>query len=438
MTKIVGLTALEVLDSRGNPTVRAAVHLESGHRGVAMVPSGASTGSFEAVELRDQDPARFHGQGVTRAVEYVEGEIARCLMGCDSLQQRMIDNRLIELDGSPDKGRLGANAILAASLATARAAAQVADRPLYVYLRELYGQVPSKWIMPVPQINILNGGAHASNGIDFQEFMILPVGAVCFSEAIRMGAEVFHALKGILTLKGMVTAVGDEGGFAPNLESNLACIEVVSDAVVEAGYQLGTDIVLGLDVASTEIYHDNYYRLKAEGLSLDAEGMVAYLEKWCDRFPLVTIEDGMAENDWAGWMALTSRLGDRVQLTGDDLFVTNKERLGKGIKTNAANAILIKPNQIGTLSETLDAIEMAQEAGFGITISHRSGETEDTTIADLAVATGAGQIKTGSLCRSERVAKYNRLLEIERELGGHGSYPGIAALAGSGAPLASE
>ena len=438
MTKIVGLTALEVLDSRGNPTVRAAVHLESGHRGVAMVPSGASTGSFEAVELRDQDPARFHGQGVTRAVEYVEGEIARCLMGCDSLQQRMIDNRLIELDGSPDKGRLGANAILAASLATARAAAQVADRPLYVYLRELYGQVPSKWIMPVPQINILNGGAHASNGIDFQEFMILPVGAVCFSEAIRMGAEVFHALKGILTLKGMVTAVGDEGGFAPNLESNLACIEVVSDAVVEAGYQLGTDIALGLDVASTEIYQDNCYRLNAEGVSLDSDGMVAYLEQWCDRFPLVTIEDGMAENDWAGWMALTSRLGDRVQLTGDDLFVTNKERLGKGIKTNAANAILIKPNQIGTLSETLDAIEMAQEAGFGITISHRSGETEDTTIADLAVATGAGQIKTGSLCRSERVAKYNRLLEIERELGGHGSYPGIAALAGSGAPLASE
>ena len=438
MTKIVGLTALEVLDSRGNPTVRAAVHLESGHRGVAMVPSGASTGSFEAVELRDQDPARFHGQGVTRAVEYVEGEIARCLMGCDSLQQRMIDNRLIELDGSPDKGRLGANAILAASLATARAAAQVADRPLYVYLRELYGQVPSKWIMPVPQINILNGGAHASNGIDFQEFMILPVGAVCFSEAIRMGAEVFHALKGILTLKGMVTAVGDEGGFAPNLESNLACIEVVSDAVVEAGYQLGTDIALGLDVASTEIYQDNCYRLNAEGVSLDSDGMVAYLEQWCDRFPLVTIEDGMAENDWAGWMALTSRLGDRVQLTGDDLFVTNKERLGKGIKTNAANAILIKPNQIGTLSETLDAIEMAQEAGFGITISHRSGETEDTTIADLAVATGAGQIKTGSLCRSERVAKYNRLLEIERELGGHGSYPGIAALAGSGGPLASE
>ncbi|MDP6079841.1 MAG: phosphopyruvate hydratase [Arenicellales bacterium] len=438
MTKIVGLTALEVLDSRGNPTVRAAVHLDSGHQGVAMVPSGASTGSFEAVELRDQDPARFHGQGVTRAVEYVEGEIARCLMGCDSLQQRMIDNRLIDLDGSPDKGRLGANAILAASLATARAAAQVAHRPLYVYLRELYGQVPSKWIMPVPQINILNGGAHATNGIDFQEFMILPVGAACFSEAIRMGAEVFHSLKGILARRGMVTAVGDEGGFAPNLESNLACIEVVSDAVVEAGYQLGTDIVLGLDVASTEIYHDNYYRLNAEGLSLDAEGMVAYLEKWCDRFPLVTIEDGMAENDWAGWVALTSRLGGRVQLTGDDLFVTNKERLGKGIKTNAANAILIKPNQIGTLSETLDAIEMAQEAGFGITISHRSGETEDTTIADLAVATGAGQIKTGSLCRSERVAKYNRLLEIERELGGHGSYPGIAALAGSGGAPASE
>ena len=438
MTKIVGLTALEVLDSRGNPTVRAAVHLDSGHQGVAMVPSGASTGSFEAVELRDQDPARFHGQGVTRAVEYVEGEIARCLMGCDSLQQRMIDNRLIDLDGSPDKGRLGANAILAASLATARTAAQVAHRPLYVYLRELYGQVPSKWIMPVPQINILNGGAHATNGIDFQEFMILPVGAACFSEAIRMGAEVFHSLKGILARRGMVTAVGDEGGFAPNLESNLACIEVVSDAVVEAGYQLGTDIVLGLDVASTEIYHDNYYRLNAEGLSLDAEGMVAYLEKWCDRFPLVTIEDGMAENDWAGWVALTSRLGGRVQLTGDDLFVTNKERLGKGIKTNAANAILIKPNQIGTLSETLDAIEMAQEAGFGITISHRSGETEDTTIADLAVATGAGQIKTGSLCRSERVAKYNRLLEIERELGGHGSYPGIAALAGSGGAPASE
>jgi len=438
MTKIVGLTALEVLDSRGNPTVRAAVHLDSGHRGVAMVPSGASTGFFEAVELRDQDPARFHGQGVTRAVEYVEGEIARCLMGCDPLQQRMIDNRMIELDGSPDKGRLGANAILAASLATARAAAQVADRPLYVYLRELYGQVPSKWIMPVPQINILNGGAHANNGIDFQEFMILPVGAACFSEAIRMGAEVFHSLKGMLTREGMVTAVGDEGGFAPNLESNLACIEVVSDAVVEAGYQLGTDIVLGLDVASTEIYHDNSYRLNAEGVSLDAEGMVAYLEKWCDRFPLVTIEDGMAENDWAGWIALTSRLGDRVQLTGDDLFVTNKERLGKGIKTNAANAILIKPNQIGTLSETLDTIEMAQEAGFGITISHRSGETEDTTIADLAVATGAGQIKTGSLCRSERVAKYNRLLEIERELGGHGSYPGIAALAGSGGAPASE
>ena len=432
MTKIVGLTALEVLDSRGNPTVKAAVHLDSGHRGVAMVPSGASTGSLEAVELRDQDPARFRGQGVMRAVEHVEGEIARCLMGCDPLQQRVIDNYLIELDGSPDKGRLGANAILAASLATARAAAQVADRPLYVYLRELYGQVSSEWIMPVPQINILNGGAHATNGIDFQEFMILPVGAPCFSEAIRMGAEVFHSLKGILTRRGMVTAVGDEGGFAPNLASNLACIEVVSEAVVEAGYQLGTDIVLGLDVASTEFYQDNCYRLNAEGVSLDAAGMVAYLEKWCDQFPLVSIEDGMAEDDWAGWIALTSRLGDRVQLTGDDLFVTNKERLDKGIKTNAANAILIKPNQIGTLSETLDAIDMAQEAGFGITISHRSGETEDTTIADLAVATGAGQIKTGSLCRSERVAKYNRLLEIERELTGHVNYPGLAALAGGG------
>ena len=432
MTKIVGLTALEILDSRGNPTVRAAVHLDSGHRGVAMVPSGASTGSFEAVELRDQDPSRFHGQGVTHAVQYVEGEIARRLIGCDPLQQRVIDNHLIELDGSPNKGRLGANAILAASLATARAAAQVADRPLYVYLRELCGRASSKWVMPVPQINILNGGAHATNGIDFQEFMILPVGAACFAEAIRMGAEVFHSLKGMLTREGMVTAVGDEGGFAPNLESNLACIEVVSDAVVEAGYQLGTDIVLGLDVASTEIYHDNCYRLNAEGLSLDAAGMVAYLKKWCDRFPLVTIEDGMAEDDWAGWIALTSCLGDRVQLTGDDLFVTNKERLGKGIRMNAANAILIKPNQIGTLSETLDAIEMAQEAGFGITISHRSGETEDTTIADLAVATGAGQIKTGSLCRSERVAKYNRLLEIERELDGHGSYPGLGALAGSG------
>ena len=435
MTKIVGLTALEILDSRGSPTVKAVVHLDSGDRGVAMVPSGASTGSFEAIELRDLDPSRFHGQGVTRAVEYVEGEIARCLIGCDPLQQRIIDNHLIELDGSPDKGRLGANAILAASLATARAAAQVTNRPLYVYLRELCGQVSSEWILPVPQINILNGGAHANNGIDFQEFMILPVGAACFAEAIRMGAEVFHSLKGILTRRGMGTAVGDEGGFAPNLGSNLACIEVVSDAVVEAGYELGVDVVLGLDVASTEIYHDNCYRLRAEGLSLDTAGMVAYLEKWCDQFPLATIEDGMAEDDWAGWIALTSRLGDRVQLTGDDLFVTNTERLSKGIKTNAANAILIKPNQIGTLSETLDAIEMAQEAGFGITISHRSGETEDTTIADLAVATGAGQIKTGSLCRSERVAKYNRLLEIERELGGQESYPGLTALAGSGRPV---
>ena len=303
MTKIVGLTALEILDSRGNPTVRAAVHLDSGHRGVAMVPSGASTGSFEAVELRDQDPSRFHGQGVTHAVQYVEGEIARRLIGCDPLQPRVIDNHLIELDGSPNKGRLGANAILAASLATARAAAQVADRPLYVYLRELCGRASSKWVMPVPQINILNGGAHATNGIDFQEFMILPVGVACFAEAIRMGAEVFHSLKGMLTREGMVTAVGDEGGFAPNLESNLACIEVVSDAVVEAGYQLGTDIVLGLDVASTEIYHDNCYRLNAEGLSLDAAGMVAYLKKWCDRFPLVTIEDGMAEDDWAAAIA---------------------------------------------------------------------------------------------------------------------------------------
>ena len=434
MTKIIGLTALEILDSRGNPTVSAAVNLDSGHRGVAMVPSGASTGSLEAVELRDQDPSRFHGRGVTRAVGHVEGEIARCLMGCDPFQQRVIDNRLIELDDSSDKRRLGANAILAVSLATSRAAAQAADRPLYVYLRGLCGQVSSEWIMPVPQINILNGGAHATNGIDFQEFMILPVGASCFAEAIRMGAEVFHSLKSILTGKGMVTAVGDEGGFAPNLESNLACIEVVSEAVVKAGYQLGADIVLGLDVASTEIYRDNCYQLNAENLSLNAAGMVDYLEQWCDRFPLVTIEDGMAEDDWAGWIALTSRLGDRVQLTGDDLFVTNQERLGKGIEENAANAILIKPNQIGTLSETLDAIEMAQKAGFGITISHRSGETEDTTIADLAVATGAGQIKTGSLCRSERVAKYNRLLEIERELGGQASYPGLAALAGGGGP----
>ena len=429
MTSIVKVSAWEILDSRGHPTVKAGVYLDSGESGVAIVPSGASTGSLEAVEIRDKDPARFNGRGVTRAVSHIENDIAACLLGSDPCEQEELDNRMIDLDGTNNKQRLGANAILAVSLAIAHAAAIACKCPLYRYLKEVYNPNHGDWTMPVPQINVLNGGAHATNGIDFQEFMILPTGARNFSEAVRMGAAVFHTLKGILLSSGMVTAVGDEGGFAPNLPTNQACIDVVARAVEKAGYQLGSDVVLGLDAASSELYDEEFYQLKAEGISLNRSSMIDYLSDWCDRYPLATIEDGMAEDDWAGWKELTKRLGHAIQLTGDDLFVTNARRLRQGISQRAGNAILIKPNQVGTLTETFDAIRMGQEAGFGITISHRSGETEDTTIADLAVATGAGQIKTGSLCRSERVAKYNRLLEIEREIPS-AIYPGIGALAG--------
>ena len=428
MTRIADLRAYEVLDSRGNPTVNVDVVLEGGAAGSACVPSGASTGSREALELRDGDARRYLGKGVLQAVANVNGPLRDLLLGAEAADQRDLDRRMCEADGSGDKGRLGANAILGVSLAAARAAAAGLGVPLYRHIAELAGGGDFHYRMPLPMMNILNGGEHADNNVDIQEFMIQPVQAPSFAEALRAGAEIFHALKKVLRGRGLATAVGDEGGFAPNLASNVEALEVIGEAVAAAGYRLGTDITLALDCAASEFYREGRYELRGEGRSFDAAGFVDYLADLCDRYPIASIEDALDESDWDGWQLLTERLGARVQLVGDDLFVTNTAILRRGIEQGVANAILIKPNQIGTLSETLDAIAMARAAGYRAVISHRSGETEDTTIADLAVATAAGQIKTGSLCRSDRVAKYNRLLRIEAELDGTAAYRGLAEL----------
>lgn len=422
MTAIVDITAREILDSRGNPTVEVDVLLEDGAFGRAGVPSGASTGAHEAVELRDGG-ARYLGKGVLKAVEAVNGEIFDTIGGLDAEDQIHIDQTMIELDGTPNKGRLGANAILGVSLAVAKAAAQSSGLPLYRYV----GGASSR-MLPVPMMNIINGGAHADNPIDFQEFMIMPVGAENFSEALRMGAEVFHTLKKALKDAGHNTNVGDEGGFAPNLESTDAAIGFVMKAIEKAGYKPGEDIYLALDAASTEFYKDGKYVLAGEGKTLDSDQMAAYLADLSARYPIISIEDGMAEDDWAGWKAVTELCGNRVQLVGDDLFVTNTSRLRQGIASATANSILVKVNQIGSLTETLDAVETAHKAGYTAVMSHRSGETEDATIADLAVATNCGQIKTGSLARSDRLAKYNQLLRIEQELGSQARFAGRSIL----------
>lgn len=427
MSKIESVAALEIIDSRGNPTVRALVRTQTGAVGVASVPSGASTGQREAVELRDGDTARFLGKGVTRAVENVQGPLAAAIKGLEVSDQGAVDAAMIEADGSPNKSSLGANALLAVSLATAHAAANEAAQPLYRYLAGKVEGAPAP-LMPVPMMNILNGGAHANNSVDFQEFMVMPLGSPTFRDAVRCGAEIFHSLKALLAARGMSTSVGDEGGFAPNLDSNEAALEIVLEAVHKAGYRAGDDVQIALDVASSEFYRDGRYHLEGEGRSLDSAGMTAMLGDWVNRHPVVSIEDGLAEDDWAGWKGLTDALGKRVQLVGDDLFVTNTEILKQGIDRGIGNSILIKVNQIGTLSETLAAIAMAHAAGYTAVVSHRSGETEDTTIADLAVACATGQIKTGSMSRSDRVAKYNRLLEIEAELGGAARYAGRAAI----------
>ncbi|NOT16522.1 MAG: phosphopyruvate hydratase [Sulfuriferula sp.] len=422
MSVIVDVIAREILDSRGNPTVEADVLLESGVLGRAAVPSGASTGSREAIELRDGDKTRYLGKGVLQAVEFVNTEICEAIIGLDAEEQSFIDQTMIDLDGTESKSRLGANAILAVSMAVARAAAEESGLPLYRYLG---GAGPMN--LPVPMMNIINGGAHANNNIDMQEFMIIPLGAPSFREALRYGAEVFHALRKILDDLGMTTTVGDEGGFAPNLESNEAALKLIVQAIEAAGYVPGQDIAIGLDCAASEFYRDGKYQIESEGLALSAEQFTDYLAAWCDKYPIVSIEDGMAEADWAGWAVLTERLKKSVQLVGDDLFVTNAKILTEGISRGICNSILIKVNQIGTLSETFDAIETAKRAGYTSIISHRSGETEDTTIADLAVATNALQIKTGSLSRSDRMAKYNQLLRIEEELGTSARFPGRAA-----------
>jgi enolase len=415
----------EILDSRGNPTLSVEVILKGGATGVASVPSGVSTGSLEAVELRDGDKTRYLGKGVQKAVGHVNNEINAAVAGMDCREQEQVDRTMLSVDDTDNKHKLGANAILGVSLAVADAAANAQKLPLYQHLGALFGN--SDFFLPAPQMNIINGGEHANNAIDFQEFMILPLGADNFSEAMRCGAEIFHTLKGVLNAKGLATSVGDEGGFAPDCASNEEGVELIMDAIQRAGYQPGEQVMIGLDVASTEFHCDGHYQLEAEGLSLDSAGFADYLEKWVNKYPVISIEDGMAEDDWDGWDLLTSRIGDRVQLTGDDLFVTNTEILKKGIECGAGNSILIKVNQIGSLTETFEAIRMAHDANYCATISHRSGETEDTMIADLAVATGAGQIKTGSLCRSERVAKYNRLLKIEQLLGDAARYSGRSA-----------
>ena len=429
MTAIVDIKALEVLDSRGNPTVQAEVILESGVRASACAPSGASTGSREALELRDGDKSRYLGKGVLKAVDAVNTTIRAALMGMDAADQRALDNKMLELDGTENKATLGANAILAVSLAAAKAAAADKGLPLYAHIAEINGTA-GQFSMPVPMMNIINGGEHADNNVDIQEFMVQPVNFTSFSEALRCGAEIFHALKAVLKGKGLNTAVGDEGGFAPNLASNEEALVVIKEAVEKAGYELGKDVTLALDCASSEFYKDGKYDLSGEGQVFDADGFGDYLAKLTETYPIVSIEDGMDESDWDGWASLTKKIGDKVQLVGDDLFVTNTKILSRGIEESIGNSILIKFNQIGSLSETLDAIQMAKDAGFTAVISHRSGETEDTTIADLAVGTAAGQIKTGSLCRSDRVAKYNRLLEIAAELGDKAVYNGLKEIKG--------
>ncbi len=423
MSAIIDIIGREILDSRGNPTVEAEVFLESGVSARAAVPSGASTGVREAIELRDGDPKRYCGKGVLKAVEHVSGEIAEALLGAEASDQPYIDRTMIALDGTDNKSRLGANAILAVSMAVARAAAEEACLPLYRYFGGM-GAVQ----MPVPMMNVINGGAHANNNLDLQEFMIIPLGAPSFKEALRYGAETFHALKKIINSRGMSTAVGDEGGFAPKCESHEEAIELILEAIRAAGYEPGKDIAIGLDCASSEFFEDGAYVMKkSSGQKLSAEEWAAVLESWVNKYPIISIEDGMAEGDWDGWKMLTDKLGDRVQLVGDDLFVTNPAILKEGIEKGVANSILIKVNQIGSLSETFEAIEMAKRAGYTAVVSHRSGETEDSTIADIAVGLNAGQIKTGSMSRSDRMAKYNQLLRIEEHLGANAVYPGRAA-----------
>jgi enolase len=419
MSAIVDIIGREIMDSRGNPTVECDVLLESGVLGRAAVPSGASTGSREAIELRDGDKNRYFGKGVLKACEHINTEISEAIMGLDANEQAFLDRTLIDLDGTESKSRLGANAMLAVSMAVAKAAAEEAGLPLYRYLGG-----SGAMQMPVPMMNVINGGAHADNNLDMQEFMIIPIGAPSFREALRYGAEVFHTLKKILHAKGLATSVGDEGGFAPSVSSHEEAIKLILQAIEEAGYEAGTQIALGLDCAASEYYKDGKYRLDGENLVLSAEQMTDLLASWCDKYPIISIEDGMAENDWEGWKHLTERLGKKVQLVGDDLFVTNTKILREGIQKDIANSILIKINQIGTLTETFAAIEMAKRAGYTAVISHRSGETEDSTIADIAVGTNALQIKTGSMSRSDRMAKYNQLLRIEEDLGDIASYPG--------------
>lgn len=423
MTAIIDIRGRQILDSRGNPTVEVEVLLESGAMGRAAVPSGASTGAYEAVELRDGDKKRWGGKGVEKAVGYINTSIYEALCGLDPEEQIHIDNAMMALDGTENKSKFGANAILGVSLAIAKAVANELDVPLYRYLGGPYAH-----LLPTPMMNIINGGAHADNPIDFQEFMIMPIGQPTFSEALRCGTEIFHALKKQLSAAGMNTNVGDEGGFAPALNSATEALDFIMKAITDAGYKAGEEVAIALDTASTEFFEDGKYNLAGEGRVLSSAEMIDYFEQLCDAYPIVSIEDGLAEDDWDGWVKLNERLGDRVQLVGDDLFVTNPKRLAQGIEMGAANAILVKVNQIGTLSETLEAIEMAKKAGYGIVMSHRSGETEDATIADLAVATNCGQIKTGSLSRSDRIAKYNQLLRIEEELGTSAEYCGAGFL----------
>ena len=422
MSAIVDIVGREVLDSRGNPTVECDVLLESGIMGRAAVPSGASTGTREAVELRDGDKKRYLGKGVLRAVDNINTEITQAVLGLDASEQAFLDKTLIDLDGTPNKGRLGANAILAVSMAVAKAAAEEAGLPLYRYFGGMAGKQ-----LPVPMMNVINGGAHANNNLDIQEFMIIPVGAPTFREALRYGTEVFHALKKILSDKGISTAVGDEGGFAPSVENHEAAIQMILDAIAAAGFTAGEQIAIGLDCAASEFYKDGKYHLGGEGLSLSAEQWTDMLASWVDKYPIISIEDAMSEDDWSGWKIISDRLNQKVQLVGDDLFVTNTQIIQRGIKEGIANSVLIKINQIGTLTETFQAIEMAKRAGYTAVISHRSGETEDSTIADIAVGTNAGQIKTGSLSRSDRMAKYNQLLRIEEDLGEVAEYPGRSA-----------
>ncbi|WDH54525.1 phosphopyruvate hydratase [Pseudomonas chlororaphis] len=429
MAKIVDIKGREVLDSRGNPTVEADVLLDNGIIGSACAPSGASTGSREALELRDGDKSRYLGKGVLKAVANINGPIRDLLLGKDPSDQKALDQAMIKLDGTDNKATLGANAILAVSLAAAKAAAQDQDLPLYAHIANLNG-TPGVYSMPVPMMNIINGGEHADNNVDIQEFMVQPVGAKSFSEGLRMGTEIFHHLKAVLKARGLSTAVGDEGGFAPNLASNEDALKVISEAVANAGYKLGTDVTLALDCAASEFFEDGKYNLSGEGQVFSAEGFADYLKGLTERYPIISIEDGLDESDWAGWKILTDKIGEKTQLVGDDLFVTNTKILKEGIDKKIANSILIKFNQIGTLTETLEAIQMAKAAGYTAVISHRSGETEDSTIADLAVGTSAGQIKTGSLCRSDRVSKYNQLLRIEEQLNGKAKYNGRSEFRG--------